>query len=191
MKQAELSYNRKRKLADSLKMLMVKKSLKKITVREIADGCGANRYTFYYHFKDIYDLLMWMFQEEALSLVKKSENCLTWQEGFRLFLRWIMENNSVCKCALNDIGQEALREMFYQETKHLMTLFLADAKGSHQVSDEYLAFLGDFYIAALSGILLEWIRRDLDFSEDHLMLYLRPIMNQIRMSIQQAERAGL
>ena len=191
MKQAELSYNRKRQLADSLKMLMVKKSLKKITVREIADGCGANRYTFYYHFKDIYDLLMWMFQEEALSLIKTSENCLTWQEGFRLFLRWITENNSVCKCALNDIGQEALREMFYQETKHLMTLFLADAKGSHQVSDEYLAFLGDLYMAALSGILLEWIRRDLDFSEDQLMSYLWPTMDQIRMSIQQAEQAGL
>lgn len=191
MKQAELSYNRKRQLADSLKMLMVKKNLKKITVQEIADGCGANRYTFYYHFKDIYDLLMWMFQEEALSLIKTSENCLTWQEGFRLFLRWITENNSVCKCALNDIGQEALQEMFYQETKHLMTLFLADAKGSHQVSDEYLAFLGDLYMAALSGILLEWIRRDLDFSEDQLMSYLRPTMDQIRMSIQQAEQAGL
>lgn len=191
MKQAELSYNRKRQLADSLKMLMVKKNLKKITVQEIADGCGANRYTFYYHFKDIYDLLMWMFQEEALSLIKTSENCLTWQEGFRLFLRWITENNSVCKCALNDIGQEALREMFYQETKHLMTLFLADAKGSHQVSDEYLAFLGDLYMAALSGILLEWIHRDLDFSEDQLMSYLRPTMDQIRMSIQQAEQAGL
>lgn len=191
MKQAELSYNRKRQLADSLKMLMVKKNLKKITVQEIADGCGANRYTFYYHFKDIYDLLMWMFQEEVLSLIKTSENCLTWQEGFRLFLRWITENNSVCKCALNDIGQEALREMFYQETKHLMTLFLADAKGSHQVSDEYLAFLGDLYMAALSGILLEWIRRDLDFSEDQLMSYLRPTMDQIRMSIQQAEQAGL
>ena len=191
MKQAELSYNRKRQLADSLKMLMVKKNLKKITVQEIADGCGANRYTFYYHFKDIYDLLMWMFQEEALSLIKTSENCLTWQEGFRLFLRWITENNSVCKCALNDIGQEALREMFYQETKHLMTLFLAYAKGSHQVSDEYLAFLGDLYMAALSGILLEWIRRDLDFSEDQLMSYLRPTMDQIRMSIQQAEQAGL
>lgn len=191
MKQAELSYNRKRQLADSLKMLMVKKNLKKITVQEIADSCGANRYTFYYHFKDIYDLLMWMFQEEALSLIKTSENCLTWQEGFRLFLRWITENNSVCKCALNDIGQEALREMFYQETKHLMTLFLADAKGSHQVSDEYLAFLGDLYMAALSGILLEWIRRDLDFSEDQLMSYLWPTMDQIRMSIQQAEQAGL
>ena len=191
MKQAELSYNRKRQLADSLKMLMVKKNLKKITVQEIADGCGANRYTFYYHFKDIYDLLMWMFQEEALSLIKTSENCLTWQEGFRLFLRWITENNSVYKCALNDIGQEALREMFYQETKHLITLFLADAKGSHQVSDEYLAFLGDLYMAALSGILLEWIRRDLDFSADQLMSYLRPTMDQIRMSIQQAEQAGL
>lgn len=137
MKQAELSYNRKRQLADLLKMLMVKKNLKKITVQEIADGYGANRYTFYYHFKDIYDLLMWMFQEEALSLIKTSENCLTWQEGFRLFLRWITENNSVCKCALNDIGQEALREMFYQETKHLMTLFLADAKAIQSTYNDF------------------------------------------------------
>lgn len=46
-------------------------------------------------------------------------------------------------------------------------------------------------MAALSGILLEWIRRDLDFSEDQLMSYLRPTMDQIRMSIQQAEQAGL
>lgn len=191
MKQAKLSYNRKRQLADSLKTLMERKSLKKITVQEIADGCGANRYTFYYHFKDIYDLLSWMFQEEALSLVKKSENCLTWQEGFRLFLRWIAENSSVCKCALNDIGQEAIRRMFYQEIKHLMNLFLADAKGDHQVSNEYLAFLGDFYMSALSGILLEWLQRDLNFSEEQLMLFLRPIMDQIKTSIQQAEQAGL
>ena len=114
-----------------------------------------NRYTFYYHFKDIYDLLAWMFQEQALSLIRKSDNCLTWQEGFQLFLRTIRENKEVCKCALNSLGQEALRNMFYQEVTRLMGLFLADIKGKHQVSENYQSFLGDFYIAALSGTVME------------------------------------
>ena len=37
--------------------LAEKKSLKKITVKDIADECGITRSTFYYHFSDIYDVL--------------------------------------------------------------------------------------------------------------------------------------
>ena len=37
--------------------LAEKKSLKKITIKDIADECGITRSTFYYHFSDIYDVL--------------------------------------------------------------------------------------------------------------------------------------
>lgn len=37
VKQAELSYRRKKQMADSLKKLMTQKSLQKITIQEIAD----------------------------------------------------------------------------------------------------------------------------------------------------------
>lgn len=77
MKQEELSQKRKEQMAESLKKLMKQKSLQKITIQEITDDCGMNRYTFYYHFKDIYDLLSCVFHEEALSLIRKSDNCLT------------------------------------------------------------------------------------------------------------------
>ena len=191
-KQEELSYNRKKQMAESLKKLMAQKSLQKITIQEIADDCGMNRYTFYYHFKDIYDLLAWMFQEQALSLIRKSDNCLTWQDGFQLFLRTIRENKEVCKCALNSLGQEALRNMFYQEVTHLMGLFLVDIKGKHQVSEDYQSFLGDFYIAALSGTVMEWVRRDMDLSEETMMNYLRLILDrQIEEAFRRAEQEGV
>ena len=45
----------KRALEQSLKNLLLKKPLTKITVGDITDDCGINRMTFYYHFKDIYD----------------------------------------------------------------------------------------------------------------------------------------
>ena len=64
------SEHTKRQLADALKQCMAQKPLEKISIREITDRCGLRRETFYYHFSDIYDLLKWMFEEEALVLLR-------------------------------------------------------------------------------------------------------------------------
>ena len=49
----------KRALEASLKKLLLQKPLDKITINDIAEDCGISRMTFYYHFKDIYDLIEW------------------------------------------------------------------------------------------------------------------------------------
>lgn len=49
----------KRALEASLKNLLLQKPLSKITISDITEDCGINRMTFYYHFKDIYDLVEW------------------------------------------------------------------------------------------------------------------------------------
>ena len=43
----------KRALEASLKKLLLRKPLNKITISDITEDCGVNRMTFYYHFKDI------------------------------------------------------------------------------------------------------------------------------------------
>ena len=43
----------KKAIAGALKELMEEKPISKITVGDIADRCGINRQTFYYHFHDI------------------------------------------------------------------------------------------------------------------------------------------
>ena len=57
----------KRMLSMSLKKLLSKTTLDSITIQDITDDAEVSRKTFYYHFQDIYDLLRWMFQEEAVS----------------------------------------------------------------------------------------------------------------------------
>ena len=39
----------KRALEDSLKHLLLKKPVNKITINDITEDCGVNRATFYYH----------------------------------------------------------------------------------------------------------------------------------------------
>ena len=54
-------------LAASLKKLLEKKTLDKITVKDITDDCGVNRQTFYYHFHDVFDLVSGSLQKKQRS----------------------------------------------------------------------------------------------------------------------------
>lgn len=54
----------KRALAAALKQLMSEKPLQKISVGDICETCSMNRKSFYYHFKDKYDLVNWIFYTE-------------------------------------------------------------------------------------------------------------------------------
>lgn len=61
-----MSLTTKRALAESLKKLLSKKNLDKITVKDIITDCGVNRQTFYYHFHDIYALTEWALRRASL-----------------------------------------------------------------------------------------------------------------------------
>ena len=68
----------KKALAQSLKNLLLKKPLNKITINDIADDCGINRMTFYYHFKDKYDLVNWIFYSEFMPVIQCKEYESAW-----------------------------------------------------------------------------------------------------------------
>ena len=72
----------KKALAESLKKLLSKNKLNKITIKEITEDCGVNRQTFYYHFKDIYDLLEWIYKNEVIQEIEEKTTYETWQQGF-------------------------------------------------------------------------------------------------------------
>ena len=55
----------KQQITDALLQLLDKKSLEKITVRELAELCGISRQTFYYHFEDVFDVVDWWSRQSA------------------------------------------------------------------------------------------------------------------------------
>ena len=63
----------KKALEQSLKNLLLKKPLNKITINDITEDCGINRMTFYYHFRDIYDLVEWACLEDASKALEEKK----------------------------------------------------------------------------------------------------------------------
>ena len=82
----------KRALEASLKNLLLKKPLEKITINDITEDCGINRMTFYYHFKDIYDLIEWCCVEDAKKALEGKKTYDTWQQGFLQIFEAVLDN---------------------------------------------------------------------------------------------------
>jgi len=69
-----MCYATKRKIADCVKQLMRKKEIRKITIQDIMDGTNMSRQSFYYHFKDIYDVLEWVERYDFANSISCQEN---------------------------------------------------------------------------------------------------------------------
>ena len=71
MKHETAAYSTCCALAAALKRIMAQKPVEHVTVSEVAAACGVNRKTFYYHFHDVYELLKWMLEQEAIDVVRR------------------------------------------------------------------------------------------------------------------------
>ena len=70
----KLSNRTKQLLADGLKEMTETTPFERIRVSELCRRCGVDRRTFYYHFRDVYDLAAWIFNRMV-------EDCLTERDG--------------------------------------------------------------------------------------------------------------
>ena len=96
----------KKALATSLKKLLSKKELSKITISNITNDCGVNRQTFYYHFKDVYDLLEWIYLNEVIQSMDGKDTYDTWQQGFLSIFEYILDNKEFVKNILKKVKHE-------------------------------------------------------------------------------------
>lgn len=145
----------KRNLAAVLKEKMAKKPLEQITIQELTEACGMQRRAFYYHFEDIYALVKWMFQEEAISLLQQQEGALLWQEGLLQLFHYLEENKAVCLCALRSSGHDALKRFFGAD---LEGIFSKEMKKMAWRLDLDLDPHGiPLFVSALGGIMEAWL----------------------------------
>lgn len=160
MKHEITSLNTKKALAESLKTIMRTKSFSKITVSEIITNCGVNRKTFYYHFEDIYALLKWTLEYEAVDIVKQFDLTVDHAEAITFVMNYVEQNDHLLNCAYDSLGRDGLKIFFYADFKEMMETIIEtfEQEFHTQLEENYKAFLTEFYVGALSEILIDWIR---------------------------------
>ena len=151
----------KRALEQSLKNLLLKKPLTKITVSDITDDCGINRMTFYYHFKDIYDLVEWSCLEDAKRALDEKKTYDTWQQGLLQIFKAVQENKPFILNVYRCVHREQVEKYLQPLVDQLLLNVINEEAAGITVRDEDKQFIAQVYSYMFIGLMLDWIKNDM------------------------------
>lgn len=164
-------------LEASLKNLLLQKPLDKITINDIAEDCGINRMTFYYHFKDIYDLIEWSCMEESKKALAGKKTYDTWQQGFLQIFEAVRDNKPFIINVYRSVSREHVETYLYKITYDLLINVVNEKAKDMAVADEAKAFIANYYKYAFVGLMLDWINNDMKEDPNIIIEHLSTLMH--------------
>lgn len=144
----------KKSLAAALKTLAEDIPFSKITVEDICERCNLNRTSFYYHFKDKYDLANWIFDTEIADL--SAEFLADLERGYPddwdMYLklcRYLYDNRGFYSSALQVKGQNSMIEHFRELFRPILRSRLELVMGGQPVQAFHVEFFADAFLCAI------------------------------------------
>lgn len=171
MKYSAAAEKRKKSFAAALKTIMERKPLSKITINELVNECGVNRKTFYYHFSDIYDLLKWMLEKEAVEMVRHFDLAADTEEAISFAIDYVQANHHILSCAYDTVGREGMRRFFHSDFINIISAIIdrTAERENIRADENFKRFLADFYTEALSGLIIDLFTDNFKYSREEII----------------------
>ena len=166
----------KRALEQSLKNLLLKKPLTKITINDIAEDCGISRMTFYYHFKDIYDLVEWVCLEDAKRALDNKKTHDTWQQGLLQIFYAVRENKPFVMNVYHCVDRAQVEKYLRPLTDDLLMGVIEEESQGKTIRQEDKQCVAQVYSYVFIGLMLDWIRDDMKQDPEVLVKKLAAVL---------------
>ena len=164
-------------LEDSLKRLLLRKPLDKITITDITTDCGISRMAFYYHFKDIYDLVEWCCVEDGTKALQDKKTYDSWTEGLTQVFEAVLENKPFIMNVYRCVSREKMENYLYKLTYELLIGVVREKAAGMSVREEDMDFIATVYQYAFVGLMLDWIKNDMKGEPEVIVDRLAQVMH--------------
>ena len=160
----------KKLLAGSFRELVLKKPVEKITIKEITDGAGVIRVTFYNHFQDKYELLEWIVREETVNPFRMLLKNGMERQALVFMFNSIQHDRDFYTHAVRLEGQNSFESILRNCFSEMVTEYLLEHTSGERKKYEWLTprRIGEFYGQALAYILITWIRSGMYETPEHM-----------------------
>jgi len=134
--------------------------------------------TFYYHFKDIYDLVEWSCIEDATKALEGKKTYDTWQQGFMHIFEAVLENKPFILNVYRSVSREQVEIYLYKLTYNLLIGVVDEKAANMAVREEDKKFIADFYKYAFVGLMLDWVKNDMKEEPQKIIDHLSVLMHE-------------
>ena len=163
-------------IAQGLKALLKTESLETISIGDIAKQCQVSRSTIYYHFKDKYDIVSWIFEREITPIVSQYRAVGDWTENLLAVFLYLQENKDFYIKVLRDDGQNSFREYLTDYCRYMIVHMFQQSQGDRVLQPNVIQTTADIYSYGLVGIITNWSRGGM--AEDP-----RPVVSTVKALI--------
>ena len=144
----------KRALSNALREAMQEIPFQKISITDICSRCDMNRKSFYYHFKDKYDLVIWIFDTEFGIIADKFSKASKW-EYLTALCRYFDENRDFYRRAIKISGQNSFSSHLHCIIEDVISDEFDKAFGKDVTKDFQVCFFTDGFVCAIERWLLQ------------------------------------
>lgn len=149
----------KEALASALKDLLKEQPLSKISVKSITNYCNISRNTFYYHFKDKYELINWIFYTDMLHNVNSFDDPSKLLDSFVSVCKCLYTNRKFYLACFQYVGQNSLYESLFQFYFELwkINIDVRYTNSGFKLTEAELDLMAKLKAHALVGVIEDWV----------------------------------
>lgn len=177
----------KRALSNALKSLLEEQPLEKISISDICDRCHMNRKSFYYHFRDKYDLVNWIFDTEFVAL-HCDDVMSTVESSYGFDDRWknveeicgyFDDHRSFYRRIFKVEGQNSFEAHFRELIEPLFRLRVEDLMGMEDVPE----LVYDFAVDGVISFVRRWLTDKNYVSKEEFLFSLKKLIQVLYVDL--------
>ena len=169
--------------------LLNKKPLHNVTATELAKQCNIERKTFYYHYENLPQLTKEIFDEELEKVIEEFNETLSWEEGFILAAKFILDNKKAIKHMYESDYKIDLEKYVFSISGEIMNKYvslMAEDTNAQEIDIKLIAY---FYQCALSSSLIQWVATDMKTDPKLITRRIGELMDgNILLSLKRSEK---
>lgn len=154
-------------LAESFRELAAEKRIDKITITEITNNCGMSQPTFYNHFKDKYDLIVWIYIHESSEIMMKiGTDGYSWRDTLLDGAKYFANNREYMINALRHTsGHDSFMLYVQKVNSELMLTEVRKKLMTEYIPDEIYGMI-KVYIYGTVQHMLDWLMGNMELSPE-------------------------
>lgn len=157
-------------LAESFKDLARRMPIDKITIKQITDGAGVIRPTFYNHFQDKYELLECIIRTEILDPVIPLIQAGCLKESMLQIFRNMLEDKKFYKKVARLEGQNSCESIARKFIMEILYTFINERVGEKKLAKRGLtiSLVAEYYAQSMSFVVIQWARLDMSLTPEQM-----------------------
>ena len=150
-------------IIQTLMELLNEKPLAKITVKDIVEKCGVNRNTFYYHFRDIPDVVEFVLKRELDRIIDTHVEIDSVLDCLELVANLLKSNKKAMLHIYRSIQRDVFLEYLDKISIYTVTEYLNKVMENVDVSVDDKRLIIRFYKCMFVGAILDWLDHGMDY----------------------------